>query len=700
MKNSTKILMGLLCLGLCCSLFLNFQRHKVEQANTQVETVMEYGAIERLAEAEGISVKEAVQAFKDRGVTTLAVFDTNLEKLKDKGYINTFSGQELLAAKALGTIKPTWEQVLQDKEFAPNNLYISEGTNPVVFAETEEDLKLRLGNQRVRTVSANPKILAINADLHLNYNTQTNGEQDGLTKLPLGISSEEMKKAAGYGFMLAVRPTNYVRPYSGKAADPKIQIAAFFKRLDKSKAKVSLLMGSGREMLGNKEYLPEVAKEMEKRDLILAMPEGVTQLQFIPMTGMTDLAKVVNYKVARTYVIDFAEQRKMQVYDAFRRWALSDEERNIRVNYIKTFTSPRDGKTLMATNLDYVGDVVKSVAARGYKSGRAGVFAAYEPNKLFLLPIAFAVMAGVFTYLGKLCPYLETKKVLLTIIFGCLSSAALFVPSLNLSMRHALALLSAVTFPVLTISYMVAKWEENRAQNLGFMQLAVRTSLQLCLAVLMSLIGASFLAAILGDIRFFLEMDIYRGVKLTFILPVVMSGLLFCKDHSLWEGDDITKNPLKRIAFVLDRPFNIKLLAALGVLGFIAYIFVGRSGHTAGVPVPAIEIKLRLFLERVMYARPREKEFLVGHPAFFLAAWAAAKRLPNLFYCLLVMGATIGQGSLVQTFAHMRTPIIMSYIRAFDGLALGLVLGLIALGIFSYGYPTICKAGRRLGLYE
>lgn len=64
----------------------------------------------------------------------------------------------------------------------------------------------------------------------------------------------------------------------------------------------------------------------------------------------------------------------------------------------------------------------------------------------------------------------------------------------------------------------------------------------------------------------------------------------------------------------------------------------------------------------MMYARPREKEFMIGHPAFYLAAFAAYKQAPRLWQMLLVVGATIGQGSLVQTFAHMRTPVIMNVI--------------------------------------
>lgn len=67
---------------------------------------------------------------------------------------------------------------------------------------------------------------------------------------------------------------------------------------------------------------------------------------------------------------------------------------------------------------------------------------------------------------------------------------------------------------------------------------------------------------------------------------------------------------------------------------------------------------------------------------------------------LLVVGATIGQGSLVQTFAHMRTPVIMSYIRAVDGYALGAVLGIIAVIAVSILLPYVQKWQRRFLEHE
>lgn len=146
--------------------------------------------------------------------------------------------------------------------------------------------------------------------------------------------------------------------------------------------------------------------------------------------------------------------------------------------------------------------------------------------------------------------------------------------------------------------------------------LLAMTTVQLGYAVILSLIGASLLGAVLGDTRFLLEIDIYRGVKVTFMMPVLLTFLLFVKRHGLWnEGERLTA-PLSRIRAFLNRPFTLSTLIVLLAFAIVAWVFIGRSGHTAGVPVPAFEEKLRYFLEETMYARPREKEFLIGHPAF------------------------------------------------------------------------------------
>ena len=99
------------------------------------------------------------------------------------------------------------------------------------------------------------------------------------------------------------------------------------------------------------------------------------------------------------------------------------------------------------------------------------------------------------------------------------------------------------------------------------------------------------------------------------------------------------------------------------------------------MPVPGIELKMRAALEQIFYARPRTKEFMIGHPAFLLALCAAVRRWRTWIIFALVLVATIGQGSMVETFAHMRTPIEMSLVRGIGGIFLGGAIGAVLVAL-------------------
>lgn len=77
-------------------------------------------------------------------------------------------------------------------------------------------------------------------------------------------------------------------------------------------------------------------------------------------------------------------------------------------------------------------------------------------------------------------------------------------------------------------------------------------------------------------------------------------------------------------------------------IGAAAWVFVGRSGHTAGVPVPTFELVLRRFLENTLYARPREKEFMIGHPLLMLATFAFLRKWPMVIHFVLTIAGVIG----------------------------------------------------------
>ena len=154
--------------------------------------------------------------------------------------------------------------------------------------------------------------------------------------------------------------------------------------------------------------------------------------------------------------------------------------------------------------------------------------------------------------------------------------------------------------------------------------LLAMTTVQLGYAVILSLIGASLLGAVLGDTRFLLEIDIYRGVKVTFMMPVLLTFLLFVKRHGLWnEGERLTA-PLSRIRAFLNRPFTLSTLIVLLAFAIVAWVFIGRSGHTAGVPVPAFEESFAISLKRPCTPGPGKG---ISHwsSGFYLTAWCVLR---------------------------------------------------------------------------
>ena len=108
-------------------------------------------------------------------------------------------------------------------------------------------------------------------------------------------------------------------------------------------------------------------------------------------------------------------------------------------------------------------------------------------------------------------------------------------------------------------------------------------------------------------------------------------------------------------------------------------VYILRTGNF-GLPVANMEIVLREFLEKVLVVRPRTKEFLIGHPALYIllrerrgkAAW-------------LMPVAVIGQLSMVNTFSHIHTPLLVTLIRTGYGLVFGYIIGWTVYQLYQLG---------------
>ncbi len=654
-----KILLLCIVIGLAAALTIVWQRHKIEQSSTTIEMVMEYEDVVELAQLEGVPVEHVMQRMKDAGITSLAVYETTLEKLNKSGKVAVLSGAQLLQQHYTGMLNDAvWRSLIETGRIQAEDVYVV-GRDPEVFAEVKEDLVERLSPERVAILDSQRQILAVKA----NY--------EKVVKWNLGLPTDEMRYVSGQGFYVVARPSNYTKV-------EKENVEGVFARLSGIE-NVSALIFVGDEALGYPDQLPLTLEKVKSKQLTLGLIEHPLQLQFFKQEGLVPMAIANDYKAARVYVIPKDEQPKLKSAEAVQRWIVTDQERNIRINLLRKYDKAEPGKTLLETNLEYVANVRDGLISNGFTIGKAGIFHPYFPQALLLVAITIGAVAAGVLFLTLVRPFPVRYQYALLLLLSLVLAFPLLKGSGN-AVRQAVALCSAVVFPVLAMTWQLDRWRTLSIEGRGSLGGIIKDGIGgLIITVMLSMIGGMYVAAVLGDVRFFLEMEIFRGVKVTFVAPLLLITIIYLARYNLFENEvENEKDIWSQVVKLLNYPLYIKTLLIAALVAIGAWVFIGRSGHTAGVPVPDVELKMRAFLERAMYARPRGKEFMIGHPAFFLAVMALYRKWPRILHYAMIVVATIAQGSLVETFAHLRTPVLMSFVRGIDGMMAGIGVGIVA----------------------
>ena len=660
------ILLAAILVGFIASLLIGMERHAVEEDSRTVELAIDYEGLLELAAREGLPAEEVLAEAKAAGITSLAVYETTFKKFNENGKANAVKGADILAAYHTGTLTdPRWRTLVEDGKIVGTEIYVV-SHDPVTYAELKEDLLRRFGAARITVLTVGTDEVIAVKDLY-----------EVFLKRNIGLPSDEMRAVNAAGFDVIARPSNY---YDCTPDD----VHAVFARMDG--IAVSAIVFSGPVTLGVPKALQTTIDEMRARRLSLGLIEGVTQLQFYKQQGMDEIAKGVGYDhVARLYSIPLDELKKLKIDAAVERWETTDEERNIRINLLRIYEEPAPSMTLLETNMKYFADTRAALEAKGFKIGRAGMFASYEPSRVLRALVIMGVAAAGVLYLSLVIPALNRRRktVLLCFAVAALISMMPILIGAGSKVRLVAALASANLFPALAIVALLDLLRTRRfPKDTPLWRILVAGLVLLGITSALSMIGASYLSGALADTRYLLEFDIFRGIKLTFVLPMILVAAAFLQRFDIFDGQfDASAGVLGQLREIMGTPVRVgSLLGGLVLLGALV-VLVLRSGHTSGMPVPGIELKMRAALEQIFYARPRTKEFLIGHPAFLLALYGAARQWKTWIIFGLVLAATIGQGSMVETFAHMRTPVEMSLVRGIGGVFLGGAIGAVLVAL-------------------
>lgn len=179
-----------------------------------------------------------------------------------------------------------------------------------------------------------------------------------------------------------------------------------------------------------------------------------------------------------------------------------------------------------------------------------------------------------------------------------------------------------------------------------------------------------------------LRTDQFIGVKSAHLLPIIALALLYVGGIA-WHSDTwsrIKERFWSRLRDIGANPVLIwqaaAMLAAVAVVG----LMVARSGNDSGLGVSPIELRFRSVLDKMLYVRPRTKEFLLGYPAL-LAGIAFALRGRRQWAAPLAVVGSIGLISALNTFCHIHTPLQLSLLRVVNGGVVGLIVGIVFYGL-------------------
>ena len=683
--NSTLLIV--IGVGLFAALIIAGQRFFVESENNQVDLAVDYKSVVDLAEREGLELDDVLKLTKEAGITSLAIYDSSLEKLSQAGKVFALAGSEILGNYQTGTLtNELWRQTIEFGLIEPNRVYVIGGDLDSYY-DTKEALIQRLGEERV-------KIFAVGGIEVIEVKAQF-GE---LMKMPLGLPRDEMNRARAAGFNILARPMNF-----RKCTEENVNFV--FDRI--RNYPISAIVFDGPEVLGASNFLDLTVAKMKERKITFGVIEHFTQLKFYPQLGMEYLAdKLGKDNVARLYAIPKDEQPKLEMSTAITRWSTTDRERNIRINLLRIYEKPEPDTTLLETNMKYFRAVHDVLAKDGFTFGKAGTFDNYYPNVILRALVIIGVVAAGVLYLSLISRRFNRNVKLQLKIFAVVAVLAA-IPILmgaGGKVRIIAALLSANLFPALAIIWQldllrVIQYKvriQNRTarlkENLSTLQIVWVSAFALLVTGMMSLTGAAYLSGALSDVSYFLEFEIFRGIKITFILPLVLVAIAFLQRFNV--VDELRKNvpATQQIKELLDKSISVKVFLAIMIVLGAFVVLIARSGHTSGMPVSGAEIKIRAMLEQLFYARPRSKEIFFGHPAFMLAFAAFLKKFPKMICFVLVMAGTIGQSSMVETFAHMRTPIFMSFMRGLDGLIPGAIIGAVLIVCLQFFYGRLKRS--------
>ena len=642
----------LVLIAIACSIYVGAVRIQVEQDYKTVNLSVNESDIRSLANANGKTTEEMLDILKDKGVSQVLFKESTIASLENAGDLMIAQGADV--------------QNLSVSSSLPANLPISE-TNYylVVTDDAWREQVLREVPAKISGAVAYDDgelgVVTVPTSIEATQSNQSKA-QLAFSGIGVGFDQEWLNTVANAGFDIIAQVSSWESP-----TDESLEMLA-----DDIKAVPNLCM-----LMFNDKYIPgypdpdkiEVFYQLlldDNGDIVA--PLG--QIEFSPQEGFNTLANLADKDVVRLHTISNDEMSKFEgetgesmdagITEALDRWDLAARERNMRALLVRFFSIDMPG-TYYENNMAYLDALHTQLEDNGFTvGGDVQEMASLDIPAAVRLLVGFGICAGFMLLLLEIG---FRRLALAGFVLSALAWVGMYVVNQTLAMQ-LMALASVIEFPILSCLYFLPpKKDLSLLQSIGRL-------LALCAV---SFIGAVLMVGVLSDKAFMLKLSSFIGVKIAHVIPIVVVPFV------LYIVRD--KKPLSLCKSLLNKALDYKWAIVFAVVAVALMIYLSRTGNESG-EISGIEAAMRQFLNDTMGVRPRSKEFLIGYPATILYLMYAAK---HRALWVLSIPLVIGQISLVNTYAHIHTPLLIALQRSLNGLILGIIVAVVAVVVVKLG---------------
>ena len=641
--------LAVILISFICGLWINFGiRAPIEARDKTVGLVVDYDELKRLADgSNGISFEDMLRKAHLAGATAIAVRERILSDWEIAGDVLVFAGGQL-KFQLENMYGDSIDDALAGFKIEPNKTYILT-KDPLVYDQifTSLDAKKRYPE-------------SFNLSGYMGIATQLHSSERA--SLGLGFPLAQLQQAAAEGFQIIPRLRSWLPVTNENLAEAFSWVA-----------KIPNLAGVG----FNDTSVPGGGTDPEIQDLlaeqVALLGKPLVSFEFYDQTGLPGLVTRLNNNWLRAHSIADNELRNYtNIQDAMDRYNLAVTERNIRYIFLR-FYSLENPAASMLSNMDLITYVRDGLVASGFQMGTPQPLQSFTVNwALRFLLGAGVIVAGAWLLALCFAPYIKKKWHLpygMLVVLGFIAWAGLLILAPTLS-RKIFSLISAIVFPSLGVSLVLL-----RERRLGAIERRgnrlIRTIGQLLMMTAFSFVGAMVTSALIVDTSFMLKLNSFVGVKAADTLPLILVPCVMLLQGRNWFG---------LLAGTVKSTIRIwQLILSIVVLGVLV-IYILRTGSDNPAIVTGLELKLRQLLDNILGVRPRTKELLIGYPFMLILLYFGYqyKMIPVL------MIGIISQVSMINTFTHLHTPVMISMLRSAHGLWIGILIGVIAIVIINW----------------